>query len=157
MNQKFEFKYDEESDDLFIYLPAKKSKGAVELGNFIFDFDENENLVALQILEASYTISKLITRIIELNKVKSIETQIINFRNMTAIRIEVSLPDRKESVVITIPEERIGETNGSKPLIEFLEDFGFRTINVIWNRYRVGKAETVCRMDQLRSHRDMRG
>ena len=35
----FKFDYDEENDDLFIYLEGKKSAGAVEIGDFIVDFD----------------------------------------------------------------------------------------------------------------------
>jgi len=36
--EDFKFDYDSENDDLFIYLPKVKSAGAVEMGNFIFDF-----------------------------------------------------------------------------------------------------------------------
>ena len=38
----FDFSYDEDNDDLFIYLPGAKSAGAVEMGDFVFDFDKNE-------------------------------------------------------------------------------------------------------------------
>lgn len=55
---KVKFSYDKENDDLFIYLPKSKSAGAIELGNFVFDFDENGKLVAIQIINASKVFSK---------------------------------------------------------------------------------------------------
>jgi len=104
MNEtKFEFKYDEEHDDLFIYLPNKKSKGAVEIGNFIFDFDEDENLVAMQILDASKVLLKLVTKVIEMTRIKEIQAQVINFRNMAVIKLDIILEGRKETITITIP------------------------------------------------------
>tara|TARA_Y100000310_G_C20016031_1_gene505184 strand:- start:26 stop:367 length:342 start_codon:yes stop_codon:yes gene_type:complete len=102
----FKFNYNEESDDLFIYLPEKKSAGAVELGNFIFDFDSNEELVAIEILEASEVLSKLIKKLIELTKIKSIKAEVIKFRNNDALNIEVEFEGGKEKVPIIIPRVR---------------------------------------------------
>lgn len=99
----FKFSYDEVSDDLFIYLEGKKSVGAVEMGDFVFDFDEHENLVALQILNASEVLSKLVSRVISLTHINAIQANVIKFRNMNAIDIHVQLADRKEHVPIVIP------------------------------------------------------
>ena len=99
----FKFDYDEENDSLFIYLPDKKSSGAVEFGNFILDFDENEQLVAVEILEASEVLSKLIKKIVELTKIKSLKAEIINFRNTEALNIEVELETGRERVPIILP------------------------------------------------------
>ena len=104
--KEFKFDYDEENDDLFVYLDGIKSKGAVELGNFIFDFDEKENLVSLEITEASKVLSKLVAKIIYLNKINKMRADIINFRNMNAIRIELQTDSGKESANIVIPRVR---------------------------------------------------
>ena len=102
MNQ-FEYSYDEENDDLFMYLPNKKSIGAVELGDFIFDFDKEENLVSMEILNASKILSKLLSKVISLTAIKGYKMQVINFRNMEAIHLEVDLGAKKETVNIFIP------------------------------------------------------
>ena len=107
--KQFEFSYDEDNDDLFIYLPDAKSAGAVEIGNFVFDFDKNENLVAMQIMNVSEVLSKLISKIVSLKKIKSVQTSIINFRNMKMISLEVEFDNRKERMNITIP--KITETS----------------------------------------------
>jgi len=99
----FKFSYDGDNDDLFIYSPDSKSKGAVELGNFVFDFDEKENLVAIQILEASKVLSKLVSKIIEIARIKGIKVGIINFRNMAFVKIELSTQTDKETISMPIP------------------------------------------------------
>ncbi len=101
--KNFKFSYDEASDDLFIYLEGRKSAGAVEIGDFVFDFDEHENLVALQILNASEVLSKLVSRVISLTRIKAIQANVIKFRNMNAIDIHVEFADGKEHVPIIIP------------------------------------------------------
>jgi len=101
--ENFKFSYDEENDDLFIYLEGKKSEGAVELGNFVFDFDKNENLVAIQIFEASKVLSKIMSKILELAKIKKIRVEVVNFRNMTAVRIFVETDKDKVMAPIIVP------------------------------------------------------
>lgn len=105
MNQ-FEYSYDEENDDLFMYLPNKKSMGGVEVGDFVFDFDEEENLVSMQIVNASKVLSKLISKVTSLAAIKGYKMHVINFRNMDAINLEVDLGTRKETVTIIIPRIR---------------------------------------------------
>ncbi|MBU0957732.1 MAG: DUF2283 domain-containing protein [Nanoarchaeota archaeon] len=99
----FKFDYDEENDDLFIYLDGAKSKGAVEIGNFVFDFDESENLVAIEIFEASGVFSKLLAKMIELTNIKELKAEIINFRNMAAIQIKITTDSGNDTANITIP------------------------------------------------------
>ena len=45
----FKFSYDEESDDLFIYLDGAKSSGAVEIGDFVI-IGKDINKSALNVL-----------------------------------------------------------------------------------------------------------
>ena len=101
--EKFNFNYDSENDDLFIYLEDRKSSGAVELGNFVLDFDEKGNLVAMQILNASEILSKILSKVIKLNTVREVRADIINFRNMDAIKFKIISEDYEENANILIP------------------------------------------------------
>ncbi len=100
--EKFNFSYDSENDDLFVYLEGKKSAGAIELGNFILDFDEEGNLAAMQILNVSEVLSKMI----EISKIKEIKMEIVNFRNMDAIKFSISDNKIEEKTSILIPHIR---------------------------------------------------
>jgi len=51
--QKFNFSYDKENDDLFLFSSKSKSKGSVELGDFVFDYNTKKQLVGIQIMNAS--------------------------------------------------------------------------------------------------------
>ena len=104
--EKFNFNYDPVHDDLFAYLKGKKSSGAVEFGNFILDFDNEGNLVAIQILNAMEVLSKIMSKIIEINKIKEMKVDIINFRNMDAIKFYVSDGKNEEIANILIPHIR---------------------------------------------------
>ncbi len=101
--KKFNFNYDSESDDLFVYLDGKKSLGAVELGNFVLDFDDKEDLVAIQITNASEVFKKILSKIKEVSNLRCIEANIINFRNMEAIKFKVLTDSDEETANILIP------------------------------------------------------
>jgi len=101
--ENFNFNYDFESDDLFIYLEGKKSSGAVEMGNFVLDFDEKMNLVAIQILNVTEIFSKILSKMIEISKIKEIKVNIVNFRNMEAIKFNISDGTSEETSTILIP------------------------------------------------------
>lgn len=103
MMQNFKISYDKENDDLFVYLEGKKSKGAVEIGNFILDFDENQNLVAIQILEASIVLSKIAAKLMEVSKIKEFQADIINFRNMTTIQFKIITDSGQDTANLIIP------------------------------------------------------
>jgi uncharacterized protein YuzE len=104
--ENFDFSYDPENDDLFVYLKDKKSAGAVELGNFILDFDAKGNLVAMQILNISEVLSKIISKMIEVSKLKETKMDIVNFRNMEAIKFYISDGTNSETATILIPHIR---------------------------------------------------
>ena len=101
--ERFDFNYDSESDDLFIYQRDKKSSGGVEIGDFILDFDDKGDLVALQILNTSQFLSKILEKIKQVSEIKEIKLEIINFRNMKAIKFKVSNGSIEESANILIP------------------------------------------------------
>ncbi len=104
--KKFNFDYDEENDDLFVYSERKKSSGSVELGNFILDFDENGDLTAMEILDASEVLSKILSKIVEISKIKEIKIEIINFRNIDAITFSMYINNKEEKANILIPHIR---------------------------------------------------
>ena len=101
--ENFKINYDENNDDLFLYLENTKSKGAIELGNFVFDFDEKENIVGIQIFEASKVLSKLFSQFIEMTKIKDIKADIINFRNMNAMKLKITTDSDIAEGVVVIP------------------------------------------------------
>jgi len=101
--KEFKFDYDKENDDLFIYLEGAKSKGAVEIGNLVIDFDENENLVGLEIFEASEILSKFLSRVIELSKIKGLEAEATDFRNMASIKLKITTDNFSETTNIVLP------------------------------------------------------
>jgi len=101
--ENFNFSYDEENDDLFIYLKNKKSEGAIELGNIILDFDSDYNLVAMQIINVTEFFSKILSKIIEISKIQEIKMEIVNFRNMDAIKFIISDDKVEEKANILIP------------------------------------------------------
>jgi uncharacterized protein YuzE len=101
--EKFGFDYDAENDDLFAFKENGKSAGAVELGNFLLDFDEKGNLVAMEILDASKVLSKILSKVFSLAKIKEVKVNIINLRNMAAIKFEIATDSQRESANILIP------------------------------------------------------
>jgi hypothetical protein len=101
--KKFNFDYDSENDDLFAYLEGKKSAGGIELGNFILDFDDAGNLVAMQILDVSEVFANILPKIIEASKINEIKVEITNFRNMDAIKFSISDGTTEEKVTLLLP------------------------------------------------------
>ena len=104
--EKFSFNYDLESDDLFIYLEGKKSAGAVELGNFILDFDDQGDLISIQILNISEVLNKFFSKIKEASKISEVRTEIINFRNIDGVKFKIIADGQEETANILIPHIR---------------------------------------------------
>jgi len=110
--QDFKFDYDKENDSLFVYLEGSKSNGAVEIGDFIFDFDKSGNLVAIEISNASEIFKEILSKMIELSRIREFRVEIFNFRNnRTSIRFSISDGTERESASIIIP--RITEKSPS--------------------------------------------
>jgi uncharacterized protein YuzE len=57
MLKKFKIDYDVENDSLFMY--RGKSRGSIELGNILFDFDAKNELAGVEILNASSMLQAL--------------------------------------------------------------------------------------------------
>ncbi len=101
--KQFKYDYDKENDDLLIYLDSKKSKGSIEMGNFVFDFDEKEDLVGMEIFDASKVLSKLVSKFLKLTKIKELKAEVVNFRNMATIQITITTEKEKNTANIIIP------------------------------------------------------
>jgi len=57
--QKFKVSYDKEMDDLFIYNPGAKSRGSIELGELVLDYDAKKEVVGIQITNASFLLQEI--------------------------------------------------------------------------------------------------
>ena len=101
--EKFDVDYDIENDSLFLYLKDKKSNGAIEMGNFIFDCDNRGDLIAMEVLEASEIFKTVLYKMIELSKIKEFRADIVNFRNKNNIirfNIETDSVNERGSIII---------------------------------------------------------
>ena len=58
--QKFNFSYDKSSNDLFLFSPKSKSKGSIELGDLVIDFNSKKEVVGIQIMNASAFLKSII-------------------------------------------------------------------------------------------------
>lgn len=101
--KQFNIDYDSENDSLFVYLENSKSKGAVEIGNLILDFNEKNDLVAMEILEASKIFKTILSRMIEMSKIREFKADVVNMRNMAGIRFSISDENNTERSSFLIP------------------------------------------------------
>ena len=102
--KKLDIDYDEENDSLLAYSLDVKSKGSVEIGNFIFDLDSNGNLVSLEILDVSDFFKVLFSKIIEVSKIIEFKADVVKFRNSTNIlNFSITTEDGTERNQIIFP------------------------------------------------------
>lgn len=50
--RKFEFSYNSEEDDLFLFRAGAKSAGAVEMGPIVLDMDRSGKIIAIEFMNA---------------------------------------------------------------------------------------------------------
>ena len=102
--EEFKFDYDEENDSLFAYLEGSKSNGAVEMGDFVFDFDKKGNLVAMEIFHVSEVLKAVLSKMIELARIKAFKVELFNIRNNRAsIRFSIDDGSKMERASVIIP------------------------------------------------------
>lgn len=101
--QKFD--YDTKYDDLFIYNSDKKSRGAVEFGDLIIDFDSNMNVVAIEMTNASDYLSKLVDLFNKetLRKLKDCRFNAVRHKNMLIIKLLLVSENDKINIPIQVP------------------------------------------------------
>ncbi len=111
--KKYNFSYDAENDDLLLFRPDKKSKGGIEFGNLIIDFDKNQNVVGLQILDAVDFLSQATP--MDRREVKGILKELTEcwidsreLKNMMLIKFLLYSKRRKEAeIAIPVPDIRV--------------------------------------------------
>lgn len=107
--RKFNFSYDEEHDDLFLYDPQAKSKGGVELGDVVLDLNAQKEVVGLQFLHASRLIHDLIdsktsTSIKKiLCTLDSCRVDIKTKNNLLVIKISLITKDDQIRPILSLP------------------------------------------------------
>ncbi len=106
--QKFNFSYDKEYDDLFLYSPTSKSKGSIELGSLILDYNRKKELVGIQIMDASAFLHELINERKEaildlLRDLKECKAEIRSRNNLLIIKMFLFSKTRELSPVISVP------------------------------------------------------
>jgi len=103
--QDYNFSYDKENDDLFMHKPDSKSKGSIEWGNFIFDFNSKKELVGVQILDASEVIGDIVDSSVKevLVNLVSCGVEIKPQNNILIIKIHLKSSSKEISPVISVP------------------------------------------------------
>ncbi|GBE18551.1 hypothetical protein BMS3Abin16_01155 [archaeon BMS3Abin16] len=105
MVKNYKFDYHHEVDSLFLYKKNGKSKGSVELGDLVFDFDYRLNLVGMQILNASSFIEEVSGEadVKELLKnLKKCEVKQTTNKNLMIIHITLT-GIKKVQIPLTLP------------------------------------------------------
>ena len=109
--QKFNFSYDKEHDDLFLHRPDSKSKGSVEIGNLILDYNSKKELVGLQIMGASKVLQDLTNETARITKEVLSHLQECRLdakakNNLLIIRIFLNSKIKEISSVLSVPSIR---------------------------------------------------
>jgi hypothetical protein len=73
------------------------------MGNFVFDFDEKENLVGMEITDASEVLSKLVSKFLELTNIKELKAEVVNFRNIVTIQLVIITEKGRDTANIIVP------------------------------------------------------
>jgi len=96
---KMKFSYEQKTDDLFIFNPKEKSKGSIEMGDIILDFNNKKELVGIQIMNASkFTVSKKV-----LSKLKECSFNIQKQKQWSIIRLKLLGEDILIEPLISVP------------------------------------------------------
>jgi len=106
--QKFNFSYDSENDDLFLFSNKSKSKGSVEMGDFIFDYNAKAELVGIQIMHASKILNEFVEeKSIEISKLLN---NLINCKadikiknNLLIVKLYLLSKIKEISPVLSVP------------------------------------------------------
>ena len=106
--KKFKFSYDKENDDLFLFNPKSKSKGSVELGNIILDYNNKKEFVGIQIMNASKLIKDITNEKIKdirdvLNNLKNSKVDAKIKNNLLTVKIYLYSESKEVSPIISVP------------------------------------------------------
>jgi len=104
--KNYKFSYDKEFDDLFIFDSNSKSKGSVELGDIILDFNTKKEFVGIQLMNASRLLQDISGEInidIILEHLKECRIETITKNNLLIIKIFLISDKRQISPVLSVP------------------------------------------------------
>jgi uncharacterized protein YuzE len=88
--KELKFDYDTKYDDLFVYS-EKKSDGSIEIGDFVFDFTNEGELVAFEIQNAIKNLNSISEKPFkDLNQLKSCKIEINTIKNFLVLKIELT-------------------------------------------------------------------
>lgn len=106
--KKFNFSYDKEHDDLFLFNPESKSKGSIEIGDIIFDYNSKKEFVGLQLINASKILESISEK--DLSTIKNVldnlsgcTVEYVNNNNLLIIKINLLGKDKEINSSISIP------------------------------------------------------
>lgn len=99
--QFFDWDYSINSDILNIHKKNKKTKGSAELGDFTVDFDENDNVIGIEIMHAVEFFKELDVTKEQLKNIKK-AIVLVNKRNPSYTLIYIRL-ELQNKIVRTIP------------------------------------------------------
>jgi uncharacterized protein YuzE len=105
--QKFNFSYDRENDDLFLFSKKSKSKGSVEMGDLVLDYNSKKELVGIELANASRFIKDVTGENFAavrktLCSLKECKVDVKCQRNLLIIKIYL-LGEKEIAPVISIP------------------------------------------------------
>lgn len=111
MMRKFNFDYDFENDSLFLYDPKSKSKGSIEIEDFIIDFNNKKEVSSIEILNASSLLKEIVSVNKEtLKEIKDCHIDIIQKSSFFLIKLMLLFKsDRQIATPILVP--RINESS----------------------------------------------
>ena len=103
MFRKFNFDYDAENDNLFLYDPKSKSRASVEFDDVIIDFNSRKEVAGIELLNASdffkglkvesSTVSKALLR-----NIKSCKVNVAHKNNFILIKLILTFDSDKQLV-----------------------------------------------------------
>ncbi len=114
----FNVDYDKDADDLFLYS-EEKSKGSVEIGDLVLDFDRKRKLVGVEILNATNFLVDCVANGKEISKeflssLIKCEVKIEQKNNFLFIKmllIGKNAQGKKAQITCTIPTPHITKTS----------------------------------------------
>lgn len=91
MLRNFNFDYDSENDNLFMYDPNSKSKASIEMDGFIIDFNSKKEVSGIEIMNASKIFKNLSFEdkqfdVELLNEIKECKVEILKNNNFLLIK-----------------------------------------------------------------------
>ncbi|MCF7798839.1 DUF2283 domain-containing protein [Candidatus Woesearchaeota archaeon] len=105
--RKFEFSYDKHSDNLFLYDASSKSKGSIELGDLIIDYNVKKEIVGIQLINASKFLKDLVkgaTGIKSLlSHLRACKVDVKTRHNLFIINILLQGQDKELAPVLSVP------------------------------------------------------